>query len=317
MVTLLPRTRINDRAWNRCVADSGQRIVYGYSWYLDAVLPAPNWKWAGLVLADGPDAYRAVMPIPLRRKRTRWVVHQPLFCQCLGIFSPEEVDETPFLRLMQQQYRYGSVFRLNRQPATSLAFDSISTQTTHVLDLTLGYDAVYRGYHRDRKLNLRRAGAAGWTLIDATDPEPLLKLFRDNHAAGIPGGVGDWAYTIFRKLYYELRQRSLVTLRYAMLGQRIEAGVLFVQEGNRLIYLFNAASETGRRGNARTLLIDQIIREWAGKPCIIDFESPEKPAVVDFYRSFGAVEEPFWSVRWNRLGWLENQVRLLLTRHRK
>ncbi len=93
----------------------------------------------------------------------------------------------------------------------------------------------------------------------------------------------------------------MMTLRYALHNGQIEAGVVFVQEGDRIIYLFNAASEAGRRGNARTLLIDQVIKEKSEQRLVLDFESPAKQSVRAFYQRFGAVEAPFWTMRWNRL----------------
>ncbi|WP_420146675.1 GNAT family N-acetyltransferase, partial [Spirosoma sp.] len=311
--------QIDDIAWDACVTDSCQRIVYGYSWYLDVVLPAPAWKWVGLVLIDDAGTYQAVMPIPLRRKQIagityEWVVHQPFFCQFLSVFSRDvSVDPTPFLGIIQQNFRYCSIFACRHHIAT---FGERCTLSTQILDLSADYETLYQRYTSDRKLNLRRALRANWIVLESTDPTPLLNLFRENHANAIPNGVADWVYATFRILVNELNQRGMMTLRYALREGRIEAGALFVREGNRIIYLFNAASEAGRTGNARTLLIDQLIRENAGcrcvgKPTIFDFESPEKPSIRDFYRSFGAVEEPFWSIRWNRLNVVERLARQL------
>ncbi|AUD07470.1 GNAT family N-acetyltransferase [Spirosoma pollinicola] len=259
------------------------------------------------------------MPIPLRRKRIvginySWVVHQPFFCQFLGVFSPgETIDFTPFLRLIQQKFRYGSTFCLRQQPDESRSFSSVRMASTQCLDLSVGYNTIYENYTRDRKQNLKRAVSANWTVADSTDPVPLSVLFQENHEAGIEGGVAVWAYNSLQNLIRELIARNLITLRYACRNGRIEAGALFVQEGNRIIYLFNSASEVGRRGNARTLLIDQVIREHAGSPLLFDFESPEKPSIREFYQSFGASEEPFYEVRWNRLNFLERTLRQLLS----
>ena len=300
---------------------SPQRIIYGYSWYLDVVLPAPNWQWMGLVLPDNQGKYRAVMPVPLRRKTIAgvtvgWVVHQPFFCQFLAVFSPDDtLDSEPFFRAMQQHFRYGASFH-SRRPVGDAGSSTVRASVTHVLDLAVGYETLLQRYSRDRQLNLRRAMAANWTVQDSTDPQPLLDLFRQNHADTIDGGVADWAYATFDRLLAECQQRGLAKLRYAIREGRVEAGALFVQEGNRIVYLFNAASEAGRRGNARTLLIDQMIRENAGTPLTFDFESPEKASIRAFYQSFGATEEPFWLMRWNRLSWVERAV-VALKRGRK
>jgi hypothetical protein len=305
---LLSRAELDTVAWDNCVRASFNQLVYGYSWYLDAVLSEPGWKWMGLVLVDETGVYQAVMPVPLRRKFGRWVVHQPLFCQFLVVFSPDKtIDSTPFYQALQQRFRYGSKLSLLGAGNSFTYFERIEPRKTYVLDLYKSYEVIDRNYTQDRRLNLRRAQKAGWQVINSDDILPLITLFRAHHAASI--GVGEWAYSILIKIYETLSQRQLVLLRYALIDDRIEAGALFVREGNRIIYLFNAASARGRTGNARTLLIDQLVQQWAGQPILLDFESPEKPSIVQFYRSFGAVDETYQTVSWNRLTRVE---RLLL-----
>ena len=329
MLQFLARHQISTDAWDACVAASSQRILYGYSWYLDVVLPAPMWKWMGIVLTNETGDYQAVMPIPLRRKgitgiATEWVVHQPFFCQLLGVFSRENAADptADFWEIVEQTFRYGSTFSVRQLPESNHSFDTIQSASTHILDLSPNYATLYKRYSSDRKRNLRRAQAIGWTLTESVDIEPLLAMFQENHASDIDGGVADWAYVILGNLFAELSKRGMATLQYAILNNRIEAGALFVREGNRIIYLFNAASKTGRQENARTLLIDQMIQANAGrcdaeKPVIFDFESPEKPSIRQFYQSFGTIEEPFWEVRWNRLSMLENAVRSIINRYKR
>ncbi len=311
---LISRAQLDSTLWDACVAASHEPTMYAYSWYLDAVLPAPMWNWAGVVLLDETGQYRAVMPVPLRRRTVAgvpyaWVIHQPFFCQFLGVFSRDHlIDPTPFFQQAMEQFRYGSLLCLRQKPDEGILFDSVRSDSTHVLDLSVGYPALYHHYTKDRKINLRRAIGANWIIVESTDLEPLLALFRNNHAHTIDGGVPNWAYSILINLMEELGKRNLVTLRYALHNGHIEAGALFVQEENRLTYLFNAASERGRRGNARTLLIDRLIQEKSGQPLMLDFESPAKQSIRAFYQSFGAVEIPFWTMRWNRLNSVEKAV---------
>ncbi|MBD2704072.1 GNAT family N-acetyltransferase [Spirosoma sp. BT702] len=269
------------------------------------------WKWMGIVFVDESNTYQAVMAVPLRRKHWAgvtfaWVVHQPFFCQFLPVFSRDDTFSfQPFYELLIKHFRYGAVLRLEQKPDAKL-INSIQQLSTHILHLSPDYETIYQNYTTDRKMNLLRAQRANWHVIDSTDSGPLLNLFREYHAAGIPGGVGEWAYAILQNLTEVLQKRNVAVLRYATRAERIEAGALFVCEGNRIIYLFNAASEVGRKGNARTLLIDQLIQEYTGryyggKSFLLDFESPEKQSIRSFYKSFGAIETTFWEVRWNHL----------------
>jgi hypothetical protein len=308
---LLPRSELDTVAWDGCVTASPTRIVYGCTWYLDAILSEPGWKWMGLVMVSEAGTYQAVMPVPLRRKFGRWVVHQPLFCQFLGVFSTDStIDPTPFYRAVLHHFRYGSKLSVRVSTRALSGFERIQPKKTYVLDLNRTYETIAGNYSRDRRLNLRQAQSVCWQVVESDDIAPLITLFQTHHAAAIQGGVGEWAYILLTRLYEAVRQRQLATLRYALLDGQIEAGTLFMQEGNRLIYLFNAASDKGRTGNARTLLIDQLIRKSAQQPLLLDFESPDKASIAAFYRSFGAIAEEYQIVSWNRLTRVE---RLLLS----
>lgn len=322
MLRFLTPRQIDDSAWNRCVTEAHNALVYGHTWYLDAVTNRPDWTWEGLIAGNVPDGqsatdYEAVMPIPLRRRWGRWVVYQPLFCQFLALFSRQPLDPSPFLQLVYERYRHVSKWHLLlSEPLPGLAAQ-VRQQVlyTHILPLQ-----VTTNYTADRRMNLRRAtrriaNVPDWRVAESTDIEPLLALFQENHAGGI--GVGKWAYALFRGLHTAIQQQGLGTLRYAWAGGQIVAGALFVSQHGRLIYLFNAANAEGRRLNARTILIDELIRETGQKatdlappvPLVLDFESPEKTGVVAFYESFGATPQPYIVFSWSRLTSFERLVR--------
>jgi Acetyltransferase (GNAT) domain len=314
-IQFLPRTTLDPLRWDACVAASPDNLIYAQSWYLDIVCP----RWAGLVILAENGDYEAVMPVPLRRKFGQWVVHQPLFCQFLGVFARPGTPANPadFYRAMRQRVRYGSIF-YGLQPPPDTGF-SVMSRTNYVLDLQGGYAAIRQAYTEDRRKNLRRAdrdctAANGWAVRTADDIDPLLHLFQENHAEGIAGGVAAGAYALMRQLFSELRRRNLTTLRYAEQHGQPRAGALFVEYGGRIIYLFNAASPIGRQANARTWLLDGMLRERAGQPILFDFESPDVPDIARFYASFGAQPVPYWRVRYSRLTWAERMIQRLLGR---
>ncbi len=324
------------------MSEAHNALVYGHTWYLDAVTNLPDWKWEGLVaVTDHPEdasraagRYRAVLPIPLRRRWGRWVVYQPLFCQFLVLFAEEPTDPVPFLQAVYARYRHASKWHLLLDGPLADLPPQVHQQRlyTHVLTLSNGPSSGTDSpenkrmhYTADRRMNLRRAArdrakVADWQRVESTDVEPLLALFRDNHAGEI--GVGPWAYTLCRGLFKAIQQRGLGTLLYARAGGRLVAGALFVEQHGRIIYLFNAANAEGRRLNARSVLIDELIQTKrsepiAGpltRPILLDFESPAKPGVVSFYASFGAIPQPYVVYSWSRLTWLERLAKQVLNR---
>jgi hypothetical protein len=144
--------------------------------------------------------------------------------------------------------------------------------------------------------------------LESHDPNPIIDLFRTHHASQIGGGVAETAYQLLGKIVNVLFRKKAAKLVYALKNGQIEAGALFAIFDNRIIYLFNAASALGRKGNARTWLIDQIIQEYAESDFIFDFESPEVKSIADFYQSFGAKKEAYLSLHYNDLPFPFNQI---------
>ena len=300
-VRLLRRAEIVDAVWNNFIDQSPQQVVYGHSWYLDAVSPG----WAALVATNHNGQWVSVLPIPLRRKFGFEVIQQPLFCQFLGVFSvPNASTEiaSDLLATLPQFFKYNSLYagRFGRQTDWP-AFFEVQFYQNFLLSLRAPYQHIRSGYSRDRLINLKKAEKFGWQIEEKNDIQPLIELFAKNHAAQIEGGVSENAYVLLAHMYEILQQKKAAKLLYALKDGQIEAGALFAIDQHRIVYLFNAASDLGRRQNARTLLIDSIIQSCSNQDLWFDFESPEQPSIAAFYQSFGSQAEPFAQFKYNRL----------------
>lgn len=321
---LVKRSEIDIDLWDKLIKKSDQRCVYGYSWYLDCV--SPNWSaivWPSLT------EYSVVIPLPIVRKWGLSVVQQPFFCQYLGFFSNRKLSEElvrSFLQRITDQFIYISSYSFNPGNTELLSNlfpvlpDFITRfSTTHLLPLTKPYTELYNGYSTDRKNNLRRSVKESWKVEYSNKFEPLLQLFETNHAYKIPGGVDASSYELLLKLHKELEKRRLCLLSYALKDYEIHAGYLIVREGDHHIYLFNAADEMGRKGNARTFLLDKYLRSQANKSGFFDFESPADSGIITNYLSYGAEEVNFYTVRKNKLPfplrkWQEKRILKSITK---
>ena len=289
-----PNAEIDRAAYDACVEAAPNGPVYGLSWWLDVVSPG----WEVLVLDD----YRAVLPLPVKRRYGVRFIDQPLFCQRIGLFSEKFLSSSErraFGKRLWSSFPLVTRFCLDENPSAEGV--RVETRHTHRLNLSQPYAEIRNGYNLDRRQNLKRAEAVRWEIQADHDICPLIDWFQRFHAQNIAGGVAPEAYRILEKLFIETEKRGLSTLWYAVKNGQLEAGAWFVTYKNRVIYLFNAATPIGRQGNARTFLLDSFFRENAGATLTFDFESPEVPAIADFYESFGAKEEPYVSLSYNRL----------------
>lgn len=320
---LLKRHQIDDTAWNALIDEARHSVVYAYTWYLDCISP----HWQALVVVDSGELlvdhslpsdfqgtsaskYRIVMPLPVRKKWGMDVVQQPLFCQYLGLFSKYEVSETDlvgFLHSLSRHFPYISVYDFHpahtyllRKVLPDYSDFDVQEKTTHWLNLEKNYPELADGYSADRKKNLKKSRKQGWECVESDDLEPLISLFQENHAARIEN-VQASAYALLRTLTYLLQTKGIGTIYYARRQGTLHAGVLILENQEMGIYIFNAADEVGRRGNARSFLLDRYFEQQAGRMKIFDFESPEVESIAQFYHSFGAEKQTFISIKKNKL----------------
>lgn len=304
-------SEIDKGKWDKCITQSSQGLVYALSFYLDIV--SPNWN---AIIEENESNYLAVMPLTEKSKYGITFLHQPLFCQQLGIFSEEKKNSNEktsnFLTFILEKYKFVSHYHFNSNSPKgkyTFSFYLSSEKTTyfelrhtHHLSLAVPYSSIYKNYSADRKLNLKRATRANLQIIESKDIEPLIDMFEKDIAHKIVGGVAPNVYDLLRKLYQELQTRKLCKLLYTRNEHgQVGAGGLFVFYQNQIIYLFNAAYTTHRKENGRTLLIDYILKKYANSSYTFDFESPEIEKINYFYESFGAHAVPYSVIHYNHL----------------
>ncbi|MPR32778.1 GNAT family N-acetyltransferase [Salmonirosea aquatica] len=250
------------------------------------------------------------MPLPVRTKWGMALVQQPLFCQYLGLFSREEVSESQvefFLRSLGRHFPYISVYdfhpchtvALRRLLPTCPDFEVLE-KTTHWLNLEKSYVDLASEYTVDRTKNLKKSRKYLWEWVESDDIEPLIQLFKENHAIQIQG-IHESAYVLLRTLIQLLQEKKVALIRYTYRHGKIHAGIMILENKGMGIYIFNAADAVGRKGNARTFLLDRYFQEKAGRIEAFDFESPEVPSIAQFYQSFGASQQTFISLKKNKL----------------
>ncbi|SDE54727.1 Acetyltransferase (GNAT) domain-containing protein [Dyadobacter soli] len=309
---LLTRAQIDAQTWDNQIHQSQQCVIYALSWYLDIVCE----QWEALVWPSASD-FSMVMPLPVRRKFGSRVLYQPLFCQYLGIFSKNNISTEQcgaFMEALAGRFAYVSCYSLN--PENFTAIHSIGHRLsgfkwevfqTHWLDLQRPYRALLAGYSKDRKLNLKRGARMHWKITRSEDLEPLIALFEENHARCI-GRIKANAYPTLRRLGEKCIQNGNGRLMYARTGAYVHAGIMLVHYRGRTIYLFNAADDAGRKGNARAVMLDRYFQANAGSESVFDFESPSKQSIAGYYSVFGAVAMPVYSIRRNALPFPLRQI---------
>lgn len=309
---LLTRSQINSQSWDDFIERSQQQSIYGLSWYLDIVCD----DWNALVWPS-VDYFEVVMPLPVKTKYKLTAIQQPLFCQYLGIFSQSDLtghQANAFLKALSS-FSYISSYCFHplnyKVIANILAVNKqfkFELYHTFWLSLSDPYETTRKRYSKDRKSNLKRSEKNDLLLEKSDDPKVMTDLFKENHQRKIEGGVHPNAYRILHKLVEVLIGKQSAELWYASIDGEKCAAALFAGKGNKAVYLFNAANETGRKSNARTHILDRFFKNYSGVYTYFDFESPEIKSIASFYKGFGSEKMPFISIRKNELPFPLKQI---------
>ena len=294
MIHYLKHTEIDFRKWDDLIAQHG--LVYAQSWYLDIVHP----NWEALILGD----YEAVMPLTGGKKFGVRYLFQPFFVQQLGIFSRQPLSpemQSRFLQSIPQKFRFCEI-RLNESNALDGNMQDIGYHRNIVLDLNRDYDTIRANYHNNTRRNLVKALgnhleiSYGYKLCD------VIALFRANRGARV-GVWGDAEYATLERLYKVAVRHDaafVVGVRPTTTHELL-CGGLYLMTDSRVIFLFSGCSERGRQLNAMTLMMDEAIKDFSGKPVTFDFEGSDDDNLARFYLGFGGEERCYPAYSFNTL----------------
>lgn len=282
MIQRITRKQLDVAKYNACVENSIQSRVYAYSWYLDSVCDS----WEVLVLND----YKAVMPIPfLRLKRNLYFkkIIQPLFCQQLGVFSFEE--NTDLENTFLEELIKLSPVKYNFNSNNFYKKDKI---TNYEIDLTDTYSNIRSHYSKSRRYRVNQAYKNELEIIEENNPNGLVQIAKENY------NISAYKNPVFNRLKktinisLENKRGRLVAIKQ---NSKLLGGAFFLIDNNRVIYLFSAFTEEGKKNQVPSFLIDQMLKQYSETDKLIfDFEGSIIPNIASFFRSFGAIDKGYF-----------------------
>ncbi|MEZ5083727.1 MAG: hypothetical protein R2750_09790 [Bacteroidales bacterium] len=311
MIKYLTYDEIDKKRWDECIDKAFNGMVYAKSWYLNTV--AENWD--ALVKND----YEQVFPLTWRKKYGIYYLYQPVFTQQLGIFSKTRLNEEIVIHFIENMPAKFHFVEINLNTLNSLANSKYKAKNwlNHELDLINSYEKISRDFSTNLKRNISKSQKAGLTVTKGVKPEEIIRIFRENRGKGIPT-LDDGVYQKLARLTYEGIYKGLV-VTYGVYSKNnsLCAGVIFIRNMKKVIFLFSGLTEEGRELNAMAFLIDSFIREHAGQHLTLDFEGSNDKNLARFYKSFGSVEIYYPHLVINKLPFPHNvlfQIKKLLKR---
>jgi hypothetical protein len=167
------------------------------------------------------------------------------------------------------------------------------------LDLIKPYEITLKKYSTNLTRNLKKAEKHKLTFTENVKPDDIIKLFRENRGKKVK--LQDQDYIKLNRLAYTGIYKGTIKT-YGIYNETNElcAGVIFLHNYRKKIFLFSGLSEIGKETNAMAYLIDQFIRLHSHQHITLDFEGSNDPNLARFYKSFGSKEITYPHIVINR-----------------
>jgi len=276
-------TEINCQKWDTCIQNACNSLIYAESWYLD--MASPNWE--ALICGD----YEYVMPLPVKKKYGITFLVQPPLTQQLGVFSSHRIEENIIVQFIQKIPYRSYHLNLNEQNP----YHKGIKQPNLILHLNKDYDTLFAAYSTNTKRNIKKAQQAGIYVLDNIQPEQFLKFYFsaiNNDAKPNENLTANILKTGCQK--EKLQLYAAYTAEHKLISV-----LCMLRAKGRLIYLLAASNETGKALSVMSLMVDNVIQNFADTHTIIDFEGSKVAGIARFYQGFGAETTTYLQIRRN------------------
>ena len=285
--------QIDKVKWDTCIDKADNGLIYAYSFYLDCM--AKNWE--ALVLND----YEVLMPLTWNKKYGIGYLYQPPFTASLGVFGKQVDAEImyAFLKSIPPKFKYWDIY-FNHGNFFELKDFKLYERINYILNLNSDYEKLYSAFRDNIKRNIKKAAQFHLTINKNIAVADVIAIAKE-YAMG-NSGTTDEDFANFEKLYKLLHQNEKATTYgvYTKENQLITSAVFFFSHG-RAFYILVGNHPNGKTLGASHALINAFIKDHAGANLLLDFEGSDISSLAFFYSSFGAVEEKYSAIRFNRL----------------
>lgn len=271
MIRKVKYHEIDFQKYTKCLKSSAQQNWYAKKEVLDEL--SGNWE---ILMYDD---YKAVLPVPVKRKFGINLVIMPLFCQQLGVFSEKDDTEIndKFLQFLRKNYNV-FLYAFNHHNSLSENLNTKKNYTIPVSDYVL---LRRKKYFKGRKSTAKCAQHLIYKEIEL-NAEHIS--FIEKHFKGLKKKTD---VIKFRNYLNFLQQNNSLKLCAAYLEEKLINVAVLINEDNQLSLLALINDETYKTENGPSFLIDKILNNYIHEK-EFNFMGSNIRGIEVFFKSFGA-----------------------------
>jgi hypothetical protein len=247
------------------------------------------------------DDYKAVMPVPWRRKFGLKYVYPPFWTLELGVFSLDEnIDNQSFFDTLFHKFKFVES-RLNTDNSKLKSVSFLIAKQMQILEITNDYESVLESYRKDRKKDLRKATKADLNEKWNDNPNNLIQLFKNNVGKRTPFIV-EKDYAILKELLLScIDKRVGEVLSIYNKENKLVASGFFLNHKNTVTILVSSTDFKNRNNGENTFLIDRAIFKYIKNHNYFHFGGSSMESIAKYFLSFGSETRNYNQIKYNKL----------------
>lgn len=293
------------RSWCKSMPDLP---LFDQDWWLDAVCGGDD-RW-DVVVVERDGEIAAAMPYYARKKKMFTVMEMPQLTLTMGVsikyreglsyadrlayerdIYKELIGRMPHADYFKQQFHWSNT-------NWSSFYWSGYRQTpriTYMLEDISDPEAVYAGFTASVREDIRRAEESGMTVAESDD----LDRFQEHNAKMFdpPNFTMPYSYDALKRLDESCKRRGCRKILFAVdAAGEVRCAMYLVWDASCAYYLLGGNDPKADDGGAHALLVWHAIRLMSPLRKRFDFQGGMHEPIERIYRSFGAVQKPYYQV---------------------
>ena len=205
-----------------------------------------------------------------------------------------------FIQLAATKFRFAEItLNFLNIPGKGKNIFTSSLRNNFILPLNRDYKTIHSHFHSDVKQSLKKTAKSSLEYKKSVQYNDAIELYQRSYGSRF--NISSREYVQFKSLcaYYLEHKRLLVREVYE--ENELMAVALLLKDKNRLYNIISCITSKGKRLLANYFLYNELIREFATKDMVLDFEGSDLPGVAFFYRKFTNVNQQYPFIRYNLL----------------
>ncbi len=279
--------------------------IFSKDWWLDTVCGENSWD---VVLFEKGGEIWASLPYQKIKKAIFEIITIPKLTQTMGVYIKYPPKQKYYKKLSwEKEVMENLILNLPKIDYFSQNFDhSITnwlpfywagfeqtTRYTYIIE-NISIEELEKNFETDIRRRRRKAYEIGIKIIESEDIETFYKL---NTMTFARKNIGiSYSFEFVKNLFENCKENSAVKMYFAKYQDEVIAVNFLVYDDNTVYYLMGGIDPSKKDLGAMDAIQFESIKFALESGRRFDFEGSMIESIEKYFRSFGAVQTPYFSI---------------------